>query len=83
MVEELGGMAHSSSWTESAWDMTDFLVNIIRINGAPLFDLAVQVDDRNVSRYVLSVGLPRQSGVLPQFYSSQVKVLRSHLKVSK
>jgi hypothetical protein len=60
------------------------------VNGAPLFDLVVQVDDRNTSRYVLSVSLPRQSGIVPQFHSPlprdllrELEVLRSERNVEK
>jgi len=55
-------------------DLTDLLKQIIEHNGAPLFDLAIQVDDRNTSRYVLNIGLPRHSGIMPQFYSNIPKV---------
>ena len=55
-------------------DLTELLKQIIEHNGAPLFDVAIQVDDRNTSRYVLSIGLPRHSGIMPQFYSNMPKV---------
>ncbi len=51
------------------------------MNGAPLFDLVVQVDDRNTSRYVLSVTLPRQSGIVPQFHSPVPRDLLHELEV--
>ena len=60
------------------------------MNGAPLFDLVVQVDDRNTSRYVLSVTLPRQSGIVPQFHSPvprdllhELQVLGSHRNIEE
>ena len=80
MVEDLGGIVHPQSWAsdsdlKTSWNLTSMLVEVMRINGAPLFDLAVQVDDRNASQYVLSLSLPRQSGVLPQFHSPSSQVL--------
>ena len=75
VIEDLGQMIATKEWNEKGWDLTDLLSRILQANGAPVFDIAVQVDDRNTSRYVLSVGLPRQSGVMPQFYSTLPKVL--------
>ena len=63
-------MLPASQWNVTAhWDLTGLLTRILQVNGAPLFDVAVQVDDRNTSRYLVSIGLPRQSGVMPTFYS--------------
>lgn len=70
VVEELGVIAAPSEWDPSKWDLTESIGKILQVNGAPLFDLVVQVDDRNTSRYVLSVTLPRQSGIVPQFHSA-------------
>lgn len=69
-MEELGHLIPPLLWNVTAhWDLTSLLTRILQVNGAPLFDVAVQVDDRNTSRFIISVGLPRQSGVMPSFYS--------------
>lgn len=68
-IDELGLISAPSEWDPSRWNLTDLIGRILQHNGAPFFDLVVQVDDRNTSRYVLSVALPRQSGIMPQFHS--------------
>jgi hypothetical protein len=70
VVDELGLITAPAEWDPAQWDLTNLIAQILKVNGAPLFDLVVQVDDRNTSRYVLSVSLPRQSGIVPQFHSS-------------
>lgn len=69
VIDELGLISSPENWDPAQWDLTDLIGRILQVNGAPLFDLVVQVDDRNTSRYVLSVTLPRQSGIMPQFHS--------------
>lgn len=78
-VDELGFIAAPSEWDPAQWDLTDLIGKILNVNGAPLFDLVVQVDDRNTSRYVLSITLPRQSGIVPQFHSPVPRDLLHHL----
>lgn len=70
MIEQLDKIASPADWNQASWNLTDLISRMIQVNGAPLFDVAVQVDDRNTSRYVLNLALPRQSGIMPQFYSS-------------
>jgi len=73
IVQELGPLRPPSATNGSqpeGLDLTELLERIIQYNGAPLFDLGVQVDDRNASRYVINVALPRQSAIMPQFYSN-------------
>ena len=79
-MTELGQMMNPADWSKAAnqWDLTSLLIKVLQVNGAPLFDVAVQVDDRNTSRYVISVGLPRQSGVVPSFYSPIPQVRKCH-----
>lgn len=80
-VDELGIIAAPSEWDPAQWDLTELIGKILNVNGAPLFDLVVQVDDRNTSRYVLSVTLPRQSGIVPQFHSPVPRDLLHHLDI--
>lgn len=75
VIEELDIIASPSEWNQSTWNLTDLLARMIQVNAAPLFDIAVQVDDRNTSRYVLNLALPRQSAILPQFFASVPKDL--------
>lgn len=86
-MAELGPLIPPSEWNATAQlkspaDLTDLLIRVLQVNGAPLFDVAVQVDDRNTSRYIISIGLPRQSGVMPNFYSSLPKVRRPAIRSS-
>lgn len=78
IVQQLGQLIPLSAMNNTkpeGLDLTELLKQIIEHNGAPLFDVAIQVDDRNTSRYVLSIGLPRHSGIMPQFYSNMPKDL--------
>ena len=78
IVQQLGQLIPLSAMNSSepvGLDLTELLIRIIERNGAPLFDLAIQVDDRNTSRFLLNVGLPRHSGIMPQFYSNIPKVI--------
>lgn len=83
VIDELGKITSPTDWDPSGWNLTDLIARMIEVNGAPLFDIAVQVDDRNTSRYVLNLALPRQSGILPQFYSSLSKDLLHFVKREK
>lgn len=78
-IDELGLISSPDDWDPAQWDLTNLIGRILQVNGAPLFDLVVQVDDRNTSRYVLSVTLPRQSGIVPQFHSPVPKDLLHQL----
>lgn len=69
VIDELGIITPPSEWDPRRWDLTDMVGRLLKVNAAPLFDLVVQVDDRNTSQYVLSITLPRQSGIMPQFHS--------------
>ncbi len=78
-IDELGLISSPDDWDPAQWDLTNLIGRILQVNGAPLFDLVVQVDDRNTSRYVISVTLPRQSGIVPQFHSPVPKDLLHQL----
>ena len=58
---------HPSEWSSASWNMTKLIALMMQHNGAPLFDFSVVVDDRNVSRYIVSILPPRYSGILPMF----------------
>ena len=82
-IDELGSISAPSEWNPSQWNLTDLIGRILQHNGAPFFDLGFQIDDRNTSRYVLAVTLPRQSGIMPQFHSPIPRDLLHVLKTTE
>ncbi|XP_045585451.2 uncharacterized protein [Procambarus clarkii] len=47
------------------WNLTRALVQMLRMNGAPLFDVIVDADIHNSSRYSIVISAPLHSGLIP------------------
>nr|XP_053653838.1 uncharacterized protein DDB_G0271670-like [Cherax quadricarinatus] len=48
-----------------SWNLTRALLEMFRMNGAPLFDVIIDADIRNSSRFSIIITSPRRSGLVP------------------
>jgi len=64
ILESLGGFQRAEDWSDSRFDLTNFTLKLLHANGAPLFDLMLDIDAKNRSRYALIIELPRPTSLL-------------------
>ncbi|XP_076030611.1 neprilysin-2-like isoform X2 [Oratosquilla oratoria] len=49
----------------SKWNLTKAVLEMIRHNGVPFFDVIIDADVRNASRYTMVITAPRRYGLIP------------------
>lgn len=65
LIEPFGGYKTTATWSEKDFDLTSTVLNFLRRNAAPLFDLTLDIDPKDPSKYALIVELPRPTSLLP------------------
>ena len=70
-IEDIGSWNISgTTWVESSWKLETMLAKIHRYNFFPLFHIAIGVDAKNSSQYILSFSQPRTTLRAQEEYNS-------------
>ncbi|XP_042882066.1 endothelin-converting enzyme homolog [Penaeus japonicus] len=48
-----------------AWNLTNAILELMRLNGVPLFDVLIDADIRNSSKFAIIIAPPRRYGLIP------------------
>ncbi|XP_071521678.1 uncharacterized protein [Panulirus ornatus] len=55
------------------WNLTKATLELLKMNGAPLFDVLIDADVRNSSRFSIIISTPRLHGLIPSLVGSRLK----------
>ncbi|XP_047476356.1 uncharacterized protein LOC125030368 [Penaeus chinensis] len=50
---------------KEAWNLTNAILELVRLNGVPLFDVLIDADIRNSSKFAIIIAPPRRYGLIP------------------
>ena len=79
-MDSLGGWSHSGE--NISVDFTDLLSQLMLHNGAPFFDVVIDINLVNHSRYSLVVGLPKTEALVSSYMSTETQFKTIFRKVS-
>lgn len=48
-----------------SWNLTNAILELMRLNGVPLFDVLIDADIRNSSKFAIIIAPPRRYGLIP------------------
>jgi len=68
LITPLGGYKTLQTWSEKDFDLTSTILKFLRVNAAPFFDLTLDIDPRDKSKYALVVELPRPTSLVPNLF---------------
>lgn len=71
LLSSLGGYQRSETWSDSQFDLTNVTLQLLRLNGAPLFDIMLDIDAKSRSRYALIIELPRPTSLVPNLFPNR------------
>ncbi|ROT68756.1 Endothelin-converting enzyme-like 1 [Penaeus vannamei] len=52
---------------KESWNLTNAILELMRLNGVPLFDVLIDADIRNSSRFAIIIAPPRRYGLIPRW----------------
>ena len=64
------GQGSSSSYATRSDELTKLLLELIKVNGSPLFDISLDISPRNSSKYIGVIRVPGKSAILPRLFHS-------------
>ncbi len=79
ILQQLGGYQTNDRWSDSRFDLTNLTLELLRVNGAPLFDVTLDIDAKNSSRYALIIELPRPTSLMPSLLPLKSKTESMHV----
>jgi hypothetical protein len=78
LARSVGGYKSEDGWKDDEFDLTNVILDFLRLNAAPLFDFTLDIDPRDKTKYALIVELPRPTSLVPnliQPFSRQDDIL--------
>ncbi|CAG7732079.1 unnamed protein product [Allacma fusca] len=70
LLNSVGGYQWSDTWSEGQFDLTNATLKFLWLSAAPLFDVMLDIDAKNRSRFALIVDLPRPTSLVPSLFHS-------------
>ncbi|OXA60339.1 Phosphate-regulating neutral endopeptidase [Folsomia candida] len=71
LIKPFGGYKTLANWSEKDFDLTSTVLAFLRMNAAPLFDLTLDINPKDKSKYALIVELPRPTSLVPNLFQPQ------------